>query len=163
MTWVCRLSLLPFLISPPTLLCLSDKDFADYRGKLESIMEPSSVPTLGFSLSVFIFSRKPSDQGSVGCSPERIFSDKKNHEACRKILQCKNSICHHWMQHYLNPEGQLLYFWWSEEPANYFTTNTYGSDSRCILFRTMFIHKYNKYTRAFSGEGRKEKLLHGHW
>lgn len=78
-----------FLISPPRLLCPSDQDFVDYRGKLESIMEPSSVPTLGFSLSVFIFSWKPSDQGSVGCSPERILPDKKNHEACPKILQCK--------------------------------------------------------------------------
>lgn len=78
-----------FLISPPRFLCLSDQHFVDYRGKLESIMEPSSVPTLGFSLSVFIFSWKPSDQGSVGCSPERILPDKKNHEACPKILHCK--------------------------------------------------------------------------
>lgn len=78
-----------FLISPPRLLCPSDQHFVDYRGKLESIMEPSSVPTLGLSLSVFIFSWKPSDQGSVGCSPERILPDKKNHEACPKILQCK--------------------------------------------------------------------------
>lgn len=82
-----------FLISPPRLLCLSDQHFVDYRGKLDSIMEPSTVPTLGFSLPIFVFSWKPSDQGSVGCSPERILPDKKNRDACPKILQCKTVHC----------------------------------------------------------------------
>lgn len=84
--------LVSFLIYPPRLLCPSDQHFVDYLGKFESIMEPSLVPALGFSLSVFIFSWKPSDQGSVGCSPERIFPDKKNHEACPKILQNKITV-----------------------------------------------------------------------
>lgn len=107
LTQVCGVGLASFLISPPRLLCPSDQHFVDYRGKLESIMQPSSVPALGFSLSVFVFSWKPSDQGSVGCSPERIMPDKKNHEACPEMLQYKtiyaitecNSI-------WLSPNGQ---------------------------------------------------------
>lgn len=94
-----RAELASFRISPPRLLCPSERDFVDYRGKLESVMEPSSVPTLWFSLSVFIFSWKPSDQGSVGCSPEGILPDKKNHEACSE--RCRNSSCHSWRQHFL--------------------------------------------------------------
>ena len=65
-----------FLIPPPGRLCLSDQ-FVDYRGKLESIMEPTPVPALGFAPPVVVFSWKPPDQGDVGRSPERILSDKK--------------------------------------------------------------------------------------
>lgn len=76
LTWVLRVGPASFLISPAGPLCPSDEDFVDYRGKLESIMEPSSVPTLRLSLPVLVFSRKPSDQRGVGCSPERILPDK---------------------------------------------------------------------------------------
>lgn len=55
-------------------------------------MEPSSVPALRFSLSVFIFSWKPSDQGDVGGSPERIFPDKENRRACPDLQQCENAV-----------------------------------------------------------------------
>lgn len=55
-------------------------------------MEPSSVPALRFSLSVFIFSWKPSDQGDVGGSPERIFPDKENRRACPELQQCENAV-----------------------------------------------------------------------
>lgn len=67
-----------FLMSPPGLLCPSDEDFSAYGGKSESIMESSFVPTFGFSLSVLILSWKPSDQGDVGRSPERIFPEIRN-------------------------------------------------------------------------------------
>lgn len=81
-----------FLISPPRLLCPSDQNFVHYQGKLDSIMQPSSVPSLGFSLPVFIFSWKPSDQGSVCCSPERILPDKKNHVVSKNIAVQKTAF-----------------------------------------------------------------------
>lgn len=42
------------------------EDVADYRRKLESVMEATMVPTLRLGLPILIFSRKPSDQWSVG-------------------------------------------------------------------------------------------------
>lgn len=59
-----------------------DRVFGDYRGKRDSIVEPSSVPALGFSLSIFIFCWKPSDQGDAGGPPQGIFPDKDKREAC---------------------------------------------------------------------------------
>lgn len=58
-------------------LCPSNEDFLDYRGKLESIMEASSVPTFWLSLSVFVLGWKPSEQACVGHPPERTFPDKE--------------------------------------------------------------------------------------
>lgn len=55
-------------------------------------MEPSWVPALRFSLSVFVFSWKPSDQGDAGGSPERIFPDKENGEVCPELQQCENAV-----------------------------------------------------------------------
>lgn len=49
-------------------------------------MEAASVPTLGFSLSVFVFSWKPPDQGGVGGSPQRVLPEKKNREARPKKI-----------------------------------------------------------------------------
>lgn len=86
--------LISFLISPPRLLCLSDQDCVDYQGKLESIIEPSLVPTLWFCLPVFIFSWKPSDQGSVGCSPERILPEKKIKKCVQKYCNAKQCMHH---------------------------------------------------------------------
>lgn len=64
-------------------------------------MEPSSVPALWFSLSIFVFSWKPSDQGDVGGSPERIFPDKENREACPELQQCENAV---------TPECDIIFF-----------------------------------------------------
>lgn len=79
------------IIFPSKTLCPPDRDFWDYRGKWNSIMEPSQVPALRFSLSVFVFGWKPSDQRDIGSSPERIFPDKENREACPELQQCENT------------------------------------------------------------------------
>lgn len=50
----------------------SVEDAADYRRKLESVMEATVVPTLWLRLPVLVLSRKPSDQWSVGGAPQRI-------------------------------------------------------------------------------------------
>lgn len=127
-----------FLISSARLLCPSDQDFVDYRGKLESIMEPSSVPTFGFSLSVFIFSWKPPDQGSVGCSPERILPDKKNHEACPKILQYKTECAF--------TESNIICF---PRRSSRVQDTTFlpirNSDSGCSRFMNVFIGCKNRF------------------
>lgn len=63
-------------------------------------MEAAAVPTLWLRLPVLIFSRKPSDQWSVGGSPQRILPEIKKEKMNPSDRSCPAKK-RPWMQHNL--------------------------------------------------------------
>lgn len=82
-----------FVAASMLLSFLCREDVADYRRKLESIVEATAVPTLRLRLPVLVFSRKPSDQWSVGCPPQRILPEKKKGIMITKKKNKKQKCC----------------------------------------------------------------------